>query len=104
MITATFFQHAGCFCGFSVTGHAGYDDAGRDIVCSAVTSAVQMTSNALTEVLGLCTKVQVDDNCITVRLEQQSSEAENFLKALLLHLSVIGEDYEDTVQTIVREV
>ena len=36
---------------FSVSGHAGYDDYGHDIVCASVTSAVQLTANGITEVL-----------------------------------------------------
>lgn len=29
------------FCGFTVSGHAGYNEAGNDVVCSAVSALAQ---------------------------------------------------------------
>ena len=52
--------------GFAVSGHAGYDDYGHDIVCASVTSAVQMTANGLTEVLELQGDVTVDGDFFEV--------------------------------------
>ena len=52
MITAQFQKSGQKFKAFSIEGHAGYADAGRDIVCASVTSAVQLTANAITEQFG----------------------------------------------------
>ncbi|MDE7105331.1 MAG: ribosomal-processing cysteine protease Prp, partial [Ruminococcus sp.] len=35
MIQAKFYKKNGKFSGFRVSGHAGYADAGEDIVCAA---------------------------------------------------------------------
>ena len=39
--------------GFTCKGHSGYAEAGSDIVCAAITSAIRMTECALNDVLGL---------------------------------------------------
>ncbi|MBR5721970.1 MAG: ribosomal-processing cysteine protease Prp, partial [Clostridia bacterium] len=45
MIRIVFVEKDGRLNGFSVSGHAGYAPYGSNIVCSAVTSAVQLTVN-----------------------------------------------------------
>ena len=51
MIQFRLAERNGNFVGFSVSGHAMFDEAGRDIVCAAVSSAVQLTVNGITEIL-----------------------------------------------------
>lgn len=46
MIVAEFFRKNGEITGFKVSGHAGYDESGRDIVCAGVSSAVMMTGKS----------------------------------------------------------
>ena len=50
MIVAEFFRKNGEITGFKVSGHAEYDESGRDIVCAGVSSAVMMTANLITEI------------------------------------------------------
>ena len=105
MIRAKFFSKAGHLTGFSVSGHAGYADAGEDIVCAAVSSAVQLTANGITEVLGLQARVRAEDDTVSLRLDDSANrEAEAFLKALQLHLSVLSEDYPKNVKLTCTEV
>ena len=48
MITITFFQNCeGKQLGFSSLGHAGYADAGLDIVCAGVSALVINTINSI---------------------------------------------------------
>ena len=105
MIRAKFFSKAGHLIGFSVSGHAGYADAGEDIVCAAVSSAVQLTANGITEVLGLQARVRAEGDTVSLRLDDSANgEAEAFLKALQLHLSVLSEDYPKNVKLTCTEV
>ena len=41
MTTVTIFSEEDRLTGFEVSGHSGYAEAGADIVCAAVTSAVR---------------------------------------------------------------
>lgn len=91
--------------GFFISGHAEYDEYGLDIVCSAVTSAVQLTCNGLTEILKLKCSLNVEENSIKMLLTDENIEkAQCFLKALQLHLSILSEDYGDNVQLVNMEV
>ena len=105
MIQANFTKTEGKLTAFSLKGHAGYDEFGKDIVCASVTSAVQLTANAITEVLKVRADVQVLDNQIRMKLPTNCpQEAFHFMDALLLHLEILAEDYEGTIKVKVSEV
>ena len=105
MIRVEFTKSGELLTSFSVSGHAGYDDYGHDIVCASVTSAVQLTANAITEVLKLPAKVDVEENLIRVTLpSRQREKGQPFLQALLLHLRLLAQDYEGTIQVNLSEV
>lgn len=105
MISARFFQKNGRLTGVTVSGHAGFADYGQDIVCASVTSAVQLTANAITDVLCVPCDVQVQENSISISAGRDAGEETvHFLQALRLHLSVLAEDYPNTISISVSEV
>lgn len=105
MIKADFKRRYGNLVSFCISGHAGYDDAGKDIVCASVTSAVQLTANAITEILGVVADVGVYDNEIRLSLPIECNKvAYQFMESLLLHLGVLAEDYKGTIKLKVTEV
>ena len=109
MIYAHFFK-SGKFCsGFSISGqyrqhrnrpgHAGYADYGKDIACASVTSAVELTANGITEILGLPAELNLQENEIRLSLTKESDmiAAQPFLDALQLHLKLLSEEFEKTI-------
>ncbi len=105
MILAHFYQKKGRTCGCSISGHAGYADFGKDIVCASVTSALQMAVNGITEVLKVPAKVEVLENEISVQLPEDSQcAAYSFLEALKMHLEILSDDYKGTIKVKVSEV
>ena len=50
MINAVFTVSRGFITGFTISGHSDFAEQGSDIVCSAVSSAVYMAANTITEV------------------------------------------------------
>ena len=50
MNRAIFRTRAQRILGFEISGHSGYAEAGEDIVCAGVSSAVQLTVNAVVEI------------------------------------------------------
>ena len=105
MIRVEFTKSGELLTSFSVSGHAGYDDYGHDIVCASVTSAVQLTANGITEVLKLPAKVDVEENLIRGTLpSRQREKGQPFLEAVLLHLILLAQDYEGTIQVNLSEV
>lgn len=105
MICVNFYRKNETVYGFSVSGHAGFADAGEDIVCAAVTSAIQLTANAITEILNVACDVNVFQEEISLRLPENSAEnAYNFISALYLHLKTLSEDYPGTINVNFLEV
>lgn len=105
MISARFYKTDGFFTGFAVTGHAGYDDAGKDIVCASVTSAVQMAANGLTELSGARCESRAENGTVTVTLDGAPSEKTELLfNSLYLQLGLIEEGYPAAIGIKLVEV
>ncbi len=102
MILARFNKNSDGYRSFSVTGHAGTDQYGFDVACAAVSSAVQMTANGITEVAGIPAAVEVSGEIIAVSLpEGKPDECANVLiGALHLHLTLLSEEYKDAIRVI----
>lgn len=84
-----------------VSGHAGYAQAGEDIVCASVTSGVQLCANGITEILKEPADVLVEENVITISLPEEASRASvAFLQALQLHFSLLQQDYSQYLEIL----
>ena len=88
--------------GFTVSGHSGYAQAGADIVCAAVTSAVRLTECAVNDVLGLSANVKVRESEISLKLpgglgEQNGETCQTLLAALMVYLSQLQEEYPENI-------
>ena len=91
--------------GFTVAGHSGYAEAGADIVCAAVSTAVTMAETIINEVCGAKAKVRVkeEDARVTLTLPTSCDEEETVqaaLSGLMLTLLNIKEDYEDYIEVL----
>ena len=53
MTTVVFRMEGDRITGFEARGHSGYAEAGADIVCAAVTSAIRLVEATVNDVLGL---------------------------------------------------
>ena len=105
MIEAVFERKNGRLCGFSVRGHAGYADAGEDIVCAAVSSAVQFTTILITESFQEQDEERQDGDRITVRLKAPDmGQSARVIGGLYQHLQYISEDYPGTISIQIMEV
>ena len=91
--------------GFTVAGHSGYAEAGADIVCAAVSTAVTMAEAIINEVCGAKAKVRVKEEGarVTLTLPTSCDEEETVqavLSGLMLTLLNIKEDYEDYIEVL----
>ena len=91
--------------GFSVSGHSGYAEAGADIVCAAISTAVTMAEATINDVCGAKAKVRVkeEDARITLTLPASCDEEETVqavLSGLMLTLLSLREDYEDYIEVL----
>ena len=91
--------------GFSVSGHSGYAEAGADIVCAAVSTAVTMAEATINEVCGAKAKVRVKeaDARITLTLPASCDEEESVqavLAGMLLTLCNLRDQYPDYIEVL----
>ncbi len=82
---------------FSVRGHSGFASEGEDIVCAAVSSAVYMTVNTVTEIFGAEDTSKVKDGYLHFKVSGNET-ARDIIKGLQLHLTELAKDYPDYVK------
>ena len=105
MIRAEFFYKKGEPRRFVVSGHAGYAENGKDIVCASVSSAVQMAVNGITEIVKTNCEVNVKKESIECVLPPEPrAAARHFVSALRLQLKNLSEDFPGTINLIITEV
>ena len=107
MITASFHLEGARIVSFQVEGHAGLAQAGEDVLCAAVTSAVRLTECAINDVLGLEASVKVRDKdaSITLKLpgklgQTNESTCQALLAALMVHFVQLAEEYPDHISVL----
>lgn len=105
MINAEFFRNKGIISGFKISGHAFYDDFGKDIVCAAVSSAVELTANTITEIFGFDAKVSAENNAIILKTAYSADDnLQKLYRGLLLHLENLLEEFKGTIKIKFTEV
>ena len=101
MITVRFLKSGCDLLGYEISGHADYDDYGRDIVCASVSSAAYMTANTITEILGVGAECEVDESGrMKILLTGKVKSAVDIIKGFELHMNSLMEDYPDNINVI----
>ena len=105
MITATVLKDRNGICrGFSVKGHALFDEKGKDIVCSAVSILTINTVNSIEQFTDVPFTCKTDDG-IDVTFEKDPDEKAGLLiDSYLLGLKGIGEEYSQYFRLLTKEV
>lgn len=107
MTTITFHTEGSRITGFDSQGHSGYAEAGADIVCAAVTSAIRLTECTVNDVLGLAAAVKVSekDARISFRLPGglapvAESTCQALLAGLMVYLSQLHDEYPENIEVL----
>ena len=97
MIQVTFYlNHNEKYTGFDCVGHAGYANAGKDIVCAGVSALVINTVNSIGNYTEEKFSVETDEDTgqIALRFDRPAGhDAELLAKSLILGLQGIQESY-----------
>ena len=82
--------------GFSVKGHctADEDDVLGKLVCSAVSSAVYMTVNTITDVVCDKADIKEKDGELSINVLNPSKETITILEGLKIHIQQLEEQYK----------
>lgn len=95
MTKIEFIRDENGYTGFSAKGHAGDMPEGENIVCAAISAAVELTECQLTDVLLLETDVRVDAKTasVSVFLKGAQAQAQPPIEALRLYLEQLAQTY-----------
>ena len=105
MTSVEFFNEDGRITGFRCSGHSGYADAGADIICAAVSTAVTFASDTITDVLGERAKVKVNEANAEITLKlpaacEQEEAVQAVLSGMMLTLCSLRDEYPDYIEVL----
>jgi len=109
MIKAVVYHDAqGKIKGFRIKGHSGFDTAGKDIVCSAVSAIVYTALGGLDELAGF-RNFEESDGFMECRVPDDLGEGERYITDIILKTMIIGlrqieTDYGKYIQIRFEEV
>ena len=104
-----FFKKNGHYFGFIETGHAGYAEAGDDIVCSALSAMTMLVINAIEVSYASDVKYIIDEEKVKISVFCRSALPENepdekkqyaisgLFEAFFLQLNDMLEDYYEFI-------
>ncbi|MBS5523100.1 MAG: ribosomal-processing cysteine protease Prp [Clostridiales bacterium] len=106
MIKITVYKDDKGFAGFTSEGHAGYADAGYDIVCAAVSVLTVNTINSIESFTSDTFHVKQKDGYIECRFNDVLSDSSVLLmNSMILGLQEIEKDYgNEYIRLIFKEV
>ena len=105
MTRITLFRSRSHAIGFEAEGHTGYAEEGSDIVCAAVSSAVQFAECTINDVLGnhVNVKTNPDEPRVTLTLPAACDD-EDTVQAVLtgftLTMCALRDDYPDYIEVM----
>lgn len=98
MTRVTFYLSHGQIEAVDLLGHAGYADEGEDIVCAAITSAVQMTHALLYDVQKIAVDTVIEDEGAHIRLTLPARElgaGQDGMRALRIFYTELAAQYPE---------
>lgn len=104
MITVTIERgEAGRIRRFSVSGHAGYDDPGKDIVCAGVSAVTVGAVNAVEKLTGLVPKAKMQNGWLSAETPyggdpELDGRVQLLLEGMVVSLETIADEYGTYVQ------
>lgn len=90
------------FTGFEVSGHSteNADDFKGKLVCSAVSSAVIMTANTITEILKKKATAEVQDGFLKLEIKNPDEKSDLAIESLLFHMNELNKEYSGRIEII----
>lgn len=108
MTNITIFKSNGKYIGFECIGHAGFADAGEDIVCAAISVLTINTINSIEQLTKDAFSVSSDEDTGTIKMHFESEasyEAAILMCSLELGLISVADQYgEQYLQVVIQEV
>ncbi|MBQ4316195.1 MAG: ribosomal-processing cysteine protease Prp [Oscillospiraceae bacterium] len=86
--------------GFDVSGHSGYAENGSDIICAAVSSAVNFAETLINDSFGADAKVEVEPETARIKLvlSNEDKACRKVLEAFERHMRAVAFEYPEYIE------
>ena len=81
-----------------ITGHAGFSEAGSDIVCASVSSICITTVNALIRIDSECINYEETDGYLKVDINKHSEVVDLLIENMISLLIELEKDYKKYIK------
>ena len=81
-----------------ITGHAGFSEAGSDIVCASVSSICITTVNALIRIDSECINYEETDGYLKVDIKKHSEVVDILIENMVSLLTELEKDYKKYIK------
>ena len=92
-----FFKNDNNFVGFECSGHTGYDDYGKDILCATISGITQSVVLGLTKVLNIKIGLKRNDKKGHLKVELPKDISLQDLQSAQVLLSTLFESIQDLI-------
>ena len=99
-----FTQNNGEWVGFRISGHTGKAEEGKDVLCSAISTASQMAVLAIVQVAKVKAEVENRDGFLSLTLDQPNHDTQLIIESLYQSLMYICENEKKYVKLEVKYV
>ena len=96
MITVQRTLHQGKTAELTISGHSGSEEAGRDLICAAVSAIGFGLCNALDQMHAEA-DIQILDNLIQIRIIKSTAQTETILNTGVIQLQTVEERYPEFI-------
>lgn len=107
MTKVEIFRKNGNIIGYKASGHSGYSEQGSDIICSAISTSLQMTLIGIQGVLKLKVDFKINDGFLDVDLKNISQDKltqTNILtEAMAIFLKELTKQYPKYIRLVEKE-
>ncbi len=108
MTKIIFYKSGGTYYGFKETGHSGYDDAGRDVVCAAISAMTMLLINTVEVAIGSNVDYVIDEESTDIEViaagaltdpdDSKRFAVSSVMLGYYLQLNDMLEDYYDYLE------
>ena len=107
MTKVEIFRKNGNIIGYKASGHSGYSEQGSDIICSAISTSLQMTLIGIQEVLKLKVDFKINDGFLDVDLKNISldklTQTNIHTETMAIFLKELTKQYPKYIRLVEKE-
>ena len=103
------YRKKGRVVGYKATGHSDYAEYGEDIVCAALSMALQLPLGGMQDVLDIYPKFEIDsDGYLSVDMrgmdnKGKEKELDTLLESMVLMIKSLSKDYPKNIKLVEKE-